>query len=130
MNIRWNQIAISVAVGFLMGALFSDFYHMHVKRRPPQPGPEEGVIEKFTHELDLSKPQQDQVGAIFAKYRPQVRSAKDSIRPALEDLRLKIKSGQIPEPDVQLTQKTRYWHRSSLVKAGLLSSTSSTTPAA
>ncbi|CAB5220706.1 hypothetical protein UFOVP241_20 [uncultured Caudovirales phage] len=45
-------------------------------------------------------------------------------------LRLKIKSGQIPEPDVQLTQKTRYWHRSSLVKAGLLSSTSSTTPAA
>ena len=35
-------------------------------------------------------------------------------------LRLKIKSGQIPEPDVKITQKTRYWHRASLVKAGLL----------
>ncbi|MFZ2306188.1 MAG: hypothetical protein WAW73_09470 [Rhodoferax sp.] len=35
-------------------------------------------------------------------------------------LRLKIKSGQVPEPDVRLTQKTRYWHRATLVKAGLL----------
>lgn len=35
-------------------------------------------------------------------------------------LRLKIKNGQIPAPDVRITQKTRYWHRATLVKAGLL----------
>ena len=35
-------------------------------------------------------------------------------------LRLKIKCGQVPAPDVRLTQKTRYWHRSSLERAGLL----------
>ena len=35
-------------------------------------------------------------------------------------LRVKIKNGQVPPPDVKLTQKTKYWFRSSLVKAGLL----------
>ena len=35
-------------------------------------------------------------------------------------LRLHIKAKRIPAPDVQLTQKTRYWHRSTLVAAGLL----------
>lgn len=31
-----------------------------------------------------------------------------------------IKAGRIPEPDVRITQKTRYWHRSSLIKAKLI----------
>jgi hypothetical protein len=35
-------------------------------------------------------------------------------------LRQMIKSGRIPQPDVRLTQKTRYWHRATLEKAGLL----------
>lgn len=35
-------------------------------------------------------------------------------------LRLKIKSGQVPEPDVRLSAKTRYWHRSTLVRAKLM----------
>lgn len=43
-------------------------------------------------------------------------------------LRIRIKSGQIPEPDVKITQKTKYWFRSSLVKAGLLEEANSPTP--
>lgn len=35
-------------------------------------------------------------------------------------LRLQIKSGKVPPPDVRITQKTRYWHRATLVRAGLL----------
>lgn len=35
-------------------------------------------------------------------------------------LRVAIKDGKIPKPDVQLSQKTRYWHRSTLVNAGIL----------
>ena len=35
-------------------------------------------------------------------------------------LRLKIKRGEIPAPDVRLTQKNRYWFRSTLVARGLL----------
>ena len=92
MNIRWNQIAAAVAAGVLMGALFSDYYHMHLKRRPPQPVPTEGAIEKFTRELGLSGPQQEQVSAIFNKYRPEVKKTKDSIQPRLEELRRGIKS--------------------------------------
>lgn len=35
-------------------------------------------------------------------------------------LRIMIKAGKVPPPDVQLSQKTRYWLPGSLVKAGLL----------
>ena len=35
-------------------------------------------------------------------------------------LRVKIRDGVIPQPDVKLSQKSRYWHRATLVKAGLL----------
>lgn len=35
-------------------------------------------------------------------------------------LRRQIIAGRVPEPDVQITHKTRYWHRSTLVKAGLI----------
>jgi phosphatidylethanolamine-binding protein (PEBP) family uncharacterized protein/Spy/CpxP family protein refolding chaperone len=92
MNMRWNQIAVAAAAGFLMGAFFADFYHMHLKRRPPQQQPQaEGMIENLTRELDLSSAQQGKVVAIFDKYRPQVRALKDSINPAMEDLRKKLK---------------------------------------
>ncbi len=37
-----------------------------------------------------------------------------------ETLRRKIKDGIVPEPDVRISQKIRYWHRASLIKAGLL----------
>lgn len=35
-------------------------------------------------------------------------------------LRDQIKAGKIPDYDVKLTQKTRYWYRSTLERAGLL----------
>ena len=35
-------------------------------------------------------------------------------------LRNQIKSGKVPPPDVRNTQKTRYWHRSTLERIGLL----------
>ena len=35
-------------------------------------------------------------------------------------LRQYIKEGKVPAPSVKITQKNRYWHRSSLVQAGLL----------
>ena len=37
-----------------------------------------------------------------------------------DTLRVKIKEGKVPPPDVKLTNKTRYRWRSTLVKAGLL----------
>ena len=37
-----------------------------------------------------------------------------------DTLRVKIKQGKIPPPDVRISQKTRYWHRETLRKFGLL----------
>lgn len=36
-------------------------------------------------------------------------------------LRVAIRDKRIPPPDVQLSQKTRYWHAATLIKAGLIS---------
>ena len=92
MNIRWNQIAVAVAAGFLAGALFSDYYHMHIKRRPPKQAPAEGAIEMITRELDLTGQQKDKVSATLEKYRPEIKKVKDSINPKLEDLRVRLKA--------------------------------------
>lgn len=35
-------------------------------------------------------------------------------------LRRYIKEGKVPQPDKRITQKNRYWHRSTLEKAGLI----------
>lgn len=35
-------------------------------------------------------------------------------------LRIKIKEGKVPPPDVRISQKTRYWWPETLRKAGLL----------
>lgn len=47
-------------------------------------------------------------------------------------LREQIKAGKVPDFDVKITQKTRYWHRSTLVRHGLLppASASQTNPEA
>lgn len=37
-----------------------------------------------------------------------------------DTLRIKIKEGKVPPPDVRISQKTRYWHRETLRQAGLL----------
>ena len=35
-------------------------------------------------------------------------------------LRTYIKLGKVPPPDVRITQKTKYWYRATLERAGLL----------
>ena len=38
----------------------------------------------------------------------------------MDTLSRKIKNGTFPQPDVRISQKIRYWHHATLVKAGLL----------
>ena len=42
-------------------------------------------------------------------------------------LRLAIKRGAVPPPDIQLSRKTRYWYRSTLLNAGILERTVAST---
>lgn len=37
-----------------------------------------------------------------------------------DTLRVKIKEGKVPPPDVKISNKTRYWHRATLRRVGLL----------
>jgi len=38
----------------------------------------------------------------------------------MNTLRSAIKRGAVPPPDIQLSQKTRFWYKSTLLNAGLL----------
>ncbi len=90
MNIRWNQVAIAAATGFLLGAFFSDFYRMH--RMPGPPQHLGGPMEMFNRELDLTGPQREKVSAIFKKYQPEMEKVMDENRPKMEAVRLRIKA--------------------------------------
>jgi len=89
MNVRWNQVAIAAAAGFLLGAFFSDFYRGH--HRPGHPPRGGGPMEMFSRELNLSDAQNKQLSAVFEKYRPEMDKLLGVNRPKIDALRLKIK---------------------------------------
>jgi len=39
---------------------------------------------------------------------------------SVNTLRLAIKRGAVPPPDVKLSQKTRFWYKTTLLNAGIL----------
>ncbi len=83
MNIKWNQIALGVAVGFLLGAAFSHFYMI---RRFPGPPPFGGggpgsPMEMFSRELSLTESQREKVSAIFKIHEPEIER---TMRPSPE----------------------------------------------
>ena len=91
MSIRWNQVAVAAASGFLLGAVFSDFYHMH--RHPGHPPPPmQGPMEMFARELELTAPQQGKISAIFEKYQPEMEKVMEANRPKIEAVRLKMQA--------------------------------------
>lgn len=90
MNIRWNQVALAAAAGFLIGAVFSDLYRSH--RRPGPPPRRGGPMEMFSRELGLSGAQERELSALFEKYRPQMDKVMEENRPKMDAVRLKMKA--------------------------------------
>jgi Spy/CpxP family protein refolding chaperone len=91
MSIKWNQVALAAAAGFLLGAVFSDFYRMHRMPGPPHHGMG-GPMEMFSRELDLSSGQKEQLKNIFEKYQPEMDKAMEANRPAMDAVRLHLKA--------------------------------------
>jgi len=91
MSVRWNQVAVAAAAGFLLGAVFSDFYHTRFGRMlpPPHPG---GPMEMFTRELKLSEPQQKKISAVLEKYGPEMEKVMEENRPRIDAVRLRMKA--------------------------------------
>lgn len=93
MNIRWNQVAIAAAAGFLAGALFSDFYRIHRRPEfPPRHGGRGGPIEMFSRELGLSADQDKKMLAVFEKYQPEMQKVMEANRPQIDKVREKMKA--------------------------------------
>lgn len=92
MNIRWNQVAIAAAAGFLAGALFSDFYRSHRGPALPPMHGMDGPIEMFSRELGLSSDQQKKVQAVFEKYQPEMQKVMEANRPLIDKVRDKMKA--------------------------------------
>ena len=97
MNIKWNQIALGAAVGFLLGAAFSHFYMLHRFPGPPpfgRGGPHD-PMEMFSRELGLTEPQKEKISVIFKKYEPEMKKAM-SANPGLETVRERLKAEILP----------------------------------
>jgi Spy/CpxP family protein refolding chaperone len=91
MTIKWNQVAIAAAAGFLLGAVFSDLYRMH--RMPGPPHHERGgPMEMFSRELDLSASQKNKMKTIFEKYQPEMDKVMETNRPKMDAVRQRLKA--------------------------------------
>lgn len=102
MNIKWNQVAIAAAAGFLLGAVFSDFYRMHRLPGPPHHGMG-GPMEMFSRELDLSSDQKEKMQTIFEKFQPEMEKVMEASRPRMDEVRKRLKT----EIDTVLTPEQR-----------------------
>lgn len=92
MNIKWNQVALAAAAGFLLGAVFSDLYRMHRMPGPPRHGMVGGPMEMFSRELDLSAGQKEKMKAIFEKYQPEMDKVMEASRPKMDAVRQRLKA--------------------------------------
>lgn len=92
MTIKWNQVALAAAAGFLLGAVFSDFYRMHRMPGPPRHAMGGGPIEMFSRELDLSDGQKEKMKTIFEKYQPEMEKAMEANRPKMDAVRQRLKA--------------------------------------
>ncbi|HNW44869.1 MAG TPA: Spy/CpxP family protein refolding chaperone [Elusimicrobiales bacterium] len=98
MNIKWNQVSLAAAAGFLLGAVFANLYTIHhIPGRPPFGGGPGGgrhgaPMEMFTRELGLDEAQNEKISAIFEKYRPEMDKVMKSTEPQMEALRRRVKT--------------------------------------
>ncbi|HNW45299.1 MAG TPA: hypothetical protein PKI19_12400 [Elusimicrobiales bacterium] len=98
MTIKWNQVAFAGAMGFLLGAVFSNFYTLrHMPGGPPfgpgrPPFGKGGPVEMFNRELDLTGPQKERLSAIFEKYKAEMDKVMEAGKPQMEVIRQRLKA--------------------------------------
>lgn len=104
MNIRWNQIALAVAAGFLLGAVSAGIYLVHrFHSLPPFAGG--GPVEMFSRRLGLTEQQKIEVAAVFKKYAPEIEKVMQPREPQLQELLKRIKAELVPILTPEQTRK-------------------------
>lgn len=95
MNIKWNQIALAAAAGFLLGALSAGFYLVHrFHGLPPFGGG--NPVEMFSRKLGLTEEQKAKVSAVFEKYQPEIEKVMRARTPEMEALRKRVRAELLP----------------------------------
>jgi len=91
MNIKWNQVAIAAAMGFLMGAVFSNLYMgRRIPDRPPLGS--DGLLEMVSRELGLTGSQGEKIYIILNKYKPEMDRMFESNKSQIESIRRRLKA--------------------------------------
>lgn len=90
MNIKWNQVAISAAAGFMLGAAFSGLYITRLHRHMPFAAKD--PMDMIGRELGLSADQKKELTKTFEKYRPELEKIMAADRPKFEAVRKRSKA--------------------------------------
>ena len=92
-TMSWNQVLISLLIGFVAGSFYTDWrreHHfgmqggMHCRGGKDM---KQFMVKRFTRELHLSPDQSQKVEAVFEKRRPQMTALSKEMRPKFEALR-------------------------------------------
>jgi Spy/CpxP family protein refolding chaperone len=105
MNIRWNQIALAAAAGFLLGAVSASSYIVHRFHGSP-PFNSGGPLELFSRELDLTAQQKEKLSVIIEKHKLKIDRALHAREPEIEadinSMRIEIRAILTPEQTAKM----------------------------
>lgn len=94
MTSSWKQTMFGLVVGLLLGAAATFLALRHGPFRHESHSAEARatrMVERFTHELDLTADQKAQVMAILDGKRGEIRSLDDEMRPRFQEIRRTIR---------------------------------------
>lgn len=90
MNIKWNQVALSAAAGFLLGAAFSGLYITRLHRHMPFAATD--PMDMIGRELGLNAAQKKSLTKTFEKYKPELEKIMAADKPKFEAVRKRAKA--------------------------------------
>ena len=101
-KIHWNQLMISLLVGFALGAAYGQWHARDSFHKCWKHGSmKQHMLERFDRELHLTADQKKQVAAIFDARHPQMEALQAEMKPKFEALRnaTQAEIRQILNPD-------------------------------
>lgn len=103
-KISWHQVAISIVIGFLLGAFYGQLSgRPHFPRHGDHGRMKAKMVERLGKDLNLTMDQKKKVEDIFEAKHPQMLALQAEIQPKFEALRQATDAEirQILSPDQQ-----------------------------
>lgn len=88
MNLRWNQILVSLLVGILIGAITSGSPAVHdLIHKWDSHSPQDRMLKRFAKRLSLSSEQKTAVATILDQKRTKMDAIFNEMKPKFEQVR-------------------------------------------